>query len=199
MRENLTNSFDIDGDAIVIPYEKEGVHMLRIVNFQGVQRENTVPETQDIAVTIYNNISNVSLLEFMNGFRSVNVQKNNDTTIISFKLYTEAFLLYEDTSEKIYTHIDTPKAGRLYIMDRDILQINSDKAVVLGPLTINVQTNGNTIELYIDDILKVSSYYKNFSWLWNERAFGEHTIKTIAFNTDTDSITDSVDVIIFNF
>jgi hypothetical protein len=199
-RGNLPQKFEIEGHAVAIPYEKKGTKMLRLLNFEEIQKGNAAPQTQEVKVIIYEEveINNVSLLEFMGGFRNVEVLNEDGSTVISFDLYTQSSLIFEEKDENVYTYITQPEEGILYFMGREMMQLPTENAIVLGSVTIVVTSNGNTVKFYVDDELRWLDDEAPFEWIWDETVFGKYTIKTVAYDNAGNSDIDEIDVIIFN-
>lgn len=187
--------FIIEGNVVAIPYEKNGTKMLRILNFDGIRYRNAVPYPQNIKVRIKGNVSNAKLLDFMGKWTEANTSRKGNESIISFKLDTEINLIYSLNENKLYAKITKPCRGKLYIMDREIMQ--TGKTIVVGEITIEVETNGNRVEFYIDDELKYVDSEKPYEWTWNEFAIGKHEIKVIAYDKG-NTVEDKINVVIFN-
>ncbi|HEC77487.1 MAG TPA: hypothetical protein ENI33_09600 [Thermoplasmatales archaeon] len=183
-KANVSLPFSITGNAIAIPYEKDGRKMLRILNFNGIKWKNAVPSPQDIEIRIQGNVTEVKLIDFMDGWRSVDISKEGGESVISFRLYTQATLLYSLNESKLYVAITKPKEGMLYFMDREIMPVASNKAIVIGRITIEAETNGNKVEFYVNDELKYEDYEKPYEWLWNETVWGKYKIKVRAYAED---------------
>ena len=88
--------------------------------------------------------------------------------------------------------ITKPRNG-LYIFDRKILPLHG--TVVVGGVTITVEASKDTskVEFYIDNDLKYTDDTYPFSWFWDERKFGIHTIKVLGYN-QSEKQTDVVSV-----
>jgi protocatechuate 3,4-dioxygenase beta subunit len=61
------------------------------------------------------------------------------------------------------------------------------KPIIIGDIEIeanitNVHSGINRVDFYIDDDLKKSDTVEPYSYLWNESAFFQHTIKVIAYD-----------------
>ena len=97
----------------------------------------------------------------------------------------------------INVSISKPLKGKIYLMDREIMSVPSDMAVIIGKITIEAETNGNRVEFYVDGELKYNDSEPPFSWQWNEFAVGQHEIKVIAYSGETKA-TDEENVWIFN-
>ena len=176
---------EIDGNVIAIPYEKDGEKMLRILNFNGVEYKNAVPSPQNVEIKIKGNVSNVKLLDFMGEWRKIDVEKNENESIISFTLHTQATLIYSLNESKLYVAITKPREGMLYIMNREIMPIASNRAIVIGGITVEAETNGDRVEFYLNDELKYEDDSSPYQWTWDETAVGKYTMKVVAYNENT--------------
>jgi hypothetical protein len=197
---NFSHMFEIEGHAVAIPYEKEGTRALRLLNFEGIQKGNVIPQAQEIKVTIYEEIdvNNVSLLKFIEGFRNVEALSEDGSTVISIDLHIQSLLVFKEKDENVYAHIIQPKEGALYFMGREIMQLPTENAIVLGSAMIVVSSNSNTVEFYVDDSFRWLDDEASFEWLWDETAFGRHTIKAVAYDMDGNMASDEQVIWIFN-
>ncbi len=196
-KANISLPFSIEGKTIAIPYEKDGKKMLRILNFNGIKWKNAVPIPQNIEVRIRGDVTEARLLNFMDGWRNVDVDKEGNESIISFRLYTQATLLYSMNESKLYVAITKPEEGSLYFMDREIMPIGGNRAIIIGKITIEAETNGNRAEFYVNDELKFTDYEKPYQWTWDEKAIGAYTIKVIAYDNGKNA-SDEINVWILN-
>jgi PKD repeat protein len=80
---------------------------------------------------------------------------------------------------------------------------NPMNTLIIGKITIKAKVENAigpvTVEYYIDDDYKANSTEQPYEWLWNERAFGKHTIKVVVRDSTGETDSDSLDVRIFNF
>jgi hypothetical protein len=98
--------------------------------------------------------------------------------------------------------IEKPKAGYLYIFDREIIPISMG-TIIIGGITIETgpefaKYGIDRVEFYVDNVLKSTDTQSPYTWLWDEKAFGKHEIKTIAYDKKGNTTEDEIDVIIFN-
>lgn len=189
-----TTPYEINGNVVAESYTDGMENMLRLINFRGIKLNNAVPEQQHVEIKFKGNITKAKLLDFMGNWRDVEVSRNNGYSIISFTMGEQATLIYY-TGNELYARILKPQSGKIYVMDREVYSIPSDKAVVVGSITIQVDTNGNRVEYYIDGELKHAGY--NSSWTWNERAIGNREIKIIAYDQLNNEIEAKIDVLAF--
>ena len=197
-RAGISSPFEVEGNVIAIPYEKGNEKMIRMLNMEGIRYGNAVPSSQQIKIRIKGNISNVKLLDLMGGWRNVNVSKEENYSMISFMLYTQATLIYKTNDIRLYASIAKPEEGKLYLMDREIMTIGGNRTIVIGGITIEASTNGDKVEFYVDDELRYTDEDAPYAWFWNETAFGNHEIKVIARDSEGNEAIDKVNIIIFN-
>lgn len=181
-KAGYTPPYHIGENAIAISYKKGNQKMLRVLNFNGIKWRNAEPEPQQIEIRVKGEVNNVKLLEFMDGWRNAEVKKEGDYSIISFTLHTQATLLYSINESTLYAKIMRPQEGKLYLMDRDVMSISSNKAIIIGKITLQAETNGDRVEFYVDNVLKHSDEEEPYSWTWNEFSFGGHEIKVVAYS-----------------
>ncbi|MHA1667257.1 MAG: PKD domain-containing protein, partial [Candidatus Heimdallarchaeaceae archaeon] len=66
--------------------------------------------------------------------------------------------------------------------------------IIIG--SINIEARGSDkarvekVEFYIDDELKATDTTEPYTWVWNEKTFGKHLIKAIAYNDTGETATD---------
>ncbi|MBC7081525.1 MAG: beta-galactosidase trimerization domain-containing protein [Thermoplasmatales archaeon] len=187
--------YEIDG-AIGIPYKRGNERMIRIINFNGVGYGKASPEAKDLVVKIRKDLKNVKLLDFMGELKDVEFEKENGYRIISFRINEQANLIFSETNETLYISLKKPKAGKIYVMDREIFPIPSKSAFVIGKITVEAETNGKKVEFYVDNSLECTATIEPYSWTWNEFAIGKYEIKVVAYNSEIKE--DKVDVFIIN-
>lgn len=101
--------------------------------------------------------------------------------------------LEENHNESI--RIIKPRTG-IYIFDNEIMP--SNKTIIIGKITIEVETTGNKVEFYIDNELKYIDDDFPYEWLWDEFTIGNYEIKVIAYDMEGNKAEDEISVIIFN-
>jgi len=102
--------------------------------------------------------------------------------------------------------ITKPKQGYLYVRNREIMPLQSDKTVVIGKITIGVSASSvksiEKVEFYVDDELmktiEQESQLVTGEWTWNKLALGRYTIKAVAYDNAGNMATDEQEVWIFN-
>jgi PKD repeat protein len=99
--------------------------------------------------------------------------------------------------------ITNPENG-LYLFGNKF--INIQRTIIIGAITVEAtlmpydpesEPDYDYVEFFIDDVSKATVTTAPFEWTWDEQAFGEHTIKVVAYNDD-ESVSDSMVVIIFH-
>jgi len=88
----------------------------------------------------------------------------------------------------------------LYINNKRIIPFM--KARIIGDITIEAYIleswywhgEAESVEFYIDDVLKATVSSEPFSWTWDDTAFGKHIIKVIAYDDDGNSASDEITV-----
>jgi len=126
-----------------------------------------------------------------------NIGGINDDNYTPYKKPAENVLRSYYKNISISIEITRPKEGYLYISDREIMPIASNKVVIIGTITIDAETNGNSVEFYIDDELKYVDNGSPYEWQWNEFIVGNHEITVKAYDAEEEA-RDSIDVWIFN-
>jgi len=127
---------------------------------------------------------------------NLTVRDNNNSMNHIFKTIVVRNIVPQNISVKIVRPIN-----RIYIFDTP-----SKKAImtpfIIGKITIRTEVRNAigavTIEYYIDDDYKANNTQEPYEWLWNERAFGKHTIKVIARDSAGKTDSDSIEVRIIN-
>jgi hypothetical protein len=100
----------------------------------------------------------------------------------------KAFHLYtweEDTTPPTVS-LEKPKAKTIYVNNQEISTFPL-LCVIIGSITFNVtaQDDGfgmDHVEIYIDDDLQESINSTPYTWRWDQRIFGMHTITVKAFD-----------------
>lgn len=85
----------------------------------------------------------------------------------------ELILAVKDSAENLSISIEKPREGYIYIFDREICKIPSEKAIIIGKITVKAKAYGNIskVEFYIDDKLKSTDNEYPYEWLWSEKTF----------------------------
>ena len=100
-------------------------------------------------------------------------------------------------------HVEIIKpVNAIYFRDRQIT--NFFLPIIIGKITVeaNATDSDGTIEkveFFVDNVSKYNDTTEPYSWLWNEKIFGFHTITVVAYDNDGRSTEVSRDVLIFNF
>jgi len=115
-----------------------------------------------------------------------------------------------DVSDGVFTiynnfieaNIAKPKAGYLYINDREIMPLLGNVSVIIGKLTVVADvTCGlpvNKVEFYVDNTLKHTAYDTPYSWTWDEFSLFTHEIKIVAYDYIGNAVEDRRVVWIIN-
>ena len=116
------------------------------------------------------------------------------------KSFSKNFII-DNTNPTI--SIEKPKQGRVYIFDREIMPVIGNKAVIIGKITITVDTSDETsgiekVEFYIDGVYKASDGSPPYKWVWDESVFLGHTIKVISYDKAGNKISKEVKVFVVN-
>jgi hypothetical protein len=74
----------------------------------------------------------------------------------------------------------------LYLANKKIMPLRVP--LILGKIAIEVnassdQSNITRVDFYIDSELKATVTAKPYTWTWDARSFGRHTIQIVAFNS----------------
>ena len=108
----------------------------------------------------------------------------------------EYLVMVEFDENKPHVLIEKPLLGFSYIFDGELRTIKSHKCKIFGK--INVEVNAydedgiERVEFYIDDVLKSTDAEYPYEWLWNERTFGNHEIKVVAYDTAENTASDNI-------
>jgi PKD repeat protein len=99
--------------------------------------------------------------------------------------------------------ITNPGSG-LYLFGNKF--INIQRTIIIGAITVEAtlmpydpgsEPDYDYVEFFIDDVSKATVTTAPFEWTWDEQAFGEHTIKVVAYHSG-ESVTDSMVATIFH-
>ena len=125
-------------------------------------------------------------------YRSVDKAGNIESTnSASFKI---------DQTDPTVT-INKPQPGYLYIFNRPIIPLLGDITIIIGQITVEVDTSDETsgidkVEFYIDDELKNADDEGPYEWTWGH-AFWQHALKVIAYDNAGNTASDEQTVWIF--
>ena len=96
---------------------------------------------------------------------------------------------YFDTNPPL-VHPETPKERYLYIFNKEIMPLPKN-TLIISQITIKLNADDPSdiekVEFYIDNTLQETLTDPPYEWTWSERTFGQHRIKTMAYD-DTGSI-----------
>jgi hypothetical protein len=93
----------------------------------------------------------------------------------------------------------------LYIMGNKIFNIGS--TVIIGSINIDVSivpftqspADVSYVEFFIDGVSKITDSSAPYTWTLNEQLFGTHEIKVVVHTGEGDSITETIDAMMFIF
>ncbi|HEC81522.1 MAG TPA: carboxypeptidase regulatory-like domain-containing protein, partial [Thermoplasmatales archaeon] len=94
-----------------------------------------------------------------------------------------------------------PKENTLYINNKEITTFFTTR--IIGPITIHANATDSDgyiekVEFYIDNTLEFNDTLRPYSWVWNEKAIGRHTITVKAYDNDGFTSQKSLTVKILN-
>ncbi|MCD6467742.1 MAG: right-handed parallel beta-helix repeat-containing protein [Thermoplasmata archaeon] len=94
-------------------------------------------------------------------------------------------------------HIIKPENNTLYIRNKKIMHLPT--TVIIGKIDVYVnatdnETGVNQVEFYIDKNLKATDAVKPYTWIWDEKILGRHTIKVVAYDNAGNHAEDEATV-----
>ena len=118
-----------------------------------------------------------------------------------FPPHSVTIIEISNSTETPFVDITRPKEKSLYIQDKELMTLPKN-TVIIGEITIRANAYSedgiDKVEFYIDNLLKETIEEEHYDWLWDERTFGTHEIKVIAYDNSGSTIVDEGGVIIFN-
>ncbi|MCD6482071.1 MAG: hypothetical protein J7L31_07395 [Thermoplasmata archaeon] len=115
------------------------------------------------------------------------------------RYFTDTFTM-DNTAPTL--DISKPKAGRLYIFDREVLPILGSKAIIIGKITIQAEATDSSgidkVEFYVDGSYKATDSTQPYEWTWSEKTLGKHTLKVIAYDKAGNKISEEREVFVIN-
>ncbi len=130
------------------------------------------------------------------GDREVNITIKPCFDSLTERMAPSGRIYIYSVNKSLYNTIIKPENGKLYFMDEEITSIPSYIPIIIGWITVEVETNGESVEFYIDDTLRYRDDKPPFQWVLDEKLFGLHEIKTVVY--DTKKIDDKINILIFN-
>ena len=127
---------------------------------------------------------------------NINIDSNGGNGTFEVSVYvTEPWSKYPNVTI-------TKPLDAIYFRDVDIAPFLLP--VIVGKITIeaNATDSDGTIErveFIVDNVSRYNDTIEPYSWLWNEKIFGFHTITVVAYDNDGRSTEVSRNVLIFNF
>jgi hypothetical protein len=82
-----------------------------------------------------------------------------------------------------------PKAGSLYILDKEVAPTPNGGTRILGKITIEIKAVDNTsaikyVDIYIDNKMEARLTGTSYEWTLDEPLMFKHTLKAVAYNTE---------------
>ena len=119
-------------------------------------------------------------------------------TVPYLEIY-DVIVIEEHSDAKAFMRIEHPEESCLYIFDKKITPISSEKTIIFGKISINVvmkdeETEPSKIEFYIDDLLKATDTEMPYVWTWNEVTPGDHEIKITAYDNNGNKASKEIKV-----
>ncbi len=186
--ENIWESGD---DTFAYLREFEGEKVIVIVNFLEKQATSTLNLSfLENGTILYDGLNNEAFMV-----------SDPCNFSISIPAYGYRILFLKEGDEPI-VYFEKPKDKYLYIFDREIMPSIFGNTIILGKITIEVdaydEDGVEKVEFYVDNELKYVDDESPYQWLWDERTFGRHEIKAIAYDEEGNKAEDEIDVTIFN-
>jgi len=195
---DISPLFSIQGEAMALAYRRENQHLLRILNTMDVGRTNSIPTPHSVQVTLQGHIDQARVLDFMGQWQPAQVTLLGNTSVVSLELDMQCCLAYTVNTTPLYGAIEKPVGGHIYLFDREILVVPGHAAMVIGGVTVQVDTNARQVTFYADDVVKAVDSEPPFSWLCEEFSWGHRHLAIVAVDTHNNRVSDSVDVYMFN-
>lgn len=80
-----------------------------------------------------------------------------------------------------------PQPSTLYLFGEPFIYLKKNITIVIGSINISVEARDNAqidrVEFYVDGVLKETDYLPPYSWEWDLRSFGRHTLMVVAYDT----------------
>ncbi|MCD6468841.1 MAG: hypothetical protein J7L32_06015 [Thermoplasmata archaeon] len=199
----------MDRKIIAYPYfqPEEKRIVIHLVNYDYIKWNDKVVPKTNVHIRIKKpgfNISNAYVVSpCFNQNLTINLSVNEDyvdMVIPELKIY-DVIVITSKTHNYLFTEIKKPKKGYLYIFDRETASTLFGNTIILGKITIEVNTTLPDLEkteFYIDDKLKQIDTQPPYEWVWDETVFGRHKIMVIVYNSTGYTGGDEMDVIMFN-
>jgi hypothetical protein len=97
--------------------------------------------------------------------------------------------------------VDIAKPLKAIYMNNN-LSMPFAKSVIIGDIDVvayvhdywSMPIEADKVDFYVDDDLKATVTSEPFTWTWDEKAFGKHTIKVIACDNEGNSASDEMTV-----
>jgi hypothetical protein len=90
-----------------------------------------------------------------------------------------------------------PKAGSLYILDKEVASLPKGGTRILGKITIEINTTDNTssikyVDIYIDHKIKARLPGPSYEWTLDGPLVSRHTLTAVAYATDGTNASTSL-------
>ncbi|MEM2508888.1 MAG: Ig-like domain-containing protein [Candidatus Thermoplasmatota archaeon] len=100
-------------------------------------------------------------------------------------------------------YIEKPKAGWLYINDKEIIPINLNYSIIIGRITFEAVAFDNEsgierVEFYLDGELKEIDYTMPYNFSIDERILFFHEIEAKAYDLYQNENSSKVKILIFS-
>ncbi|HEC81812.1 MAG TPA: hypothetical protein ENI42_05260 [Thermoplasmatales archaeon] len=94
--------------------------------------------------------------------------------------------------------ISRPQSGYLYVFDKKLLRLRSEKTLVIGKITVFAHTtntlNIKKVDFILDGEVMHTCHYPPYMWTWNTKMYGRgnHLLQIIATDqSDTQTMCSS--------
>ena len=180
-------------------YTKSYLHIINH-NWNDASRKMIPQSDVPVEIPVKDGCLNMKIISpDFTGEISLDFQYENGTvkTIIPNLAYYDVI----EISYGMHVDIEKPNDGYLYVFNKEIMPLPKN-TIIIGELTVEANAYSehgiDRVEFYIDDELKHEDDEFPYEWLWDERTFGRHEIKVIAYDKEGNTTSDSQEVWIFN-
>lgn len=96
----------------------------------------------------------------------------------------------------------TPKKGYFYFKNREIFPLPKDITLCIRSISIKVNAFSEIgikkVAFYLDENLITIAINEPYGWLLDERIFGKHEIKAVAYDNAGNTASNEMEIWIFN-
>ena len=108
--------------------------------------------------------------------------------------------LFPGTDSEPYITITKPDDA-IYVKDNKLMSFFTP--TIIGEITIEtcITNDGyeiNHVDFFVDEELISTDNESPYECLWDEKIFGQHTLKVIAYDNNKNETTDEVEIMILN-